>query len=149
MQWILTSGKTGSGTGVSVPHFLWDLKAYISQKNSSRYLFSFGRYDDCTVLGRTPYTSLFHEHGSKLKKCSQGPFSIGRVKQTKSLTAGVGHRLSWGSKETSMMNFACFIKLLQAFSNLNTKAFFFHSVVEREDTLTSIWNQRLLWLVES
>jgi len=54
MQWILISGKTGSGTGVTFLHFLGVTKAYKSQKSSSRYLFTFGRYDDCTVLGRTP-----------------------------------------------------------------------------------------------
>jgi len=54
----LISGNTRSGTGVSFLHFLWVSKAYKSQKNSSRYLFLFGRYDDCTVLGRTPCTYI-------------------------------------------------------------------------------------------
>jgi len=54
METILNSGKTGSATGVSFLHFLGVSKAYKSQKNSSRYLFSFGHYDDCTVLGRAP-----------------------------------------------------------------------------------------------
>jgi len=64
-------------------------------------------------------------------------------------TGGEGHRISWGSKAKSAKNFAWVRKKVQAFGNFNTKAFLFHSLFEREDTLTSAWNQRLLLLVES
>jgi len=53
MQKLLISSKTRSGTEVSFLNFLWVSKAYKSQKKSSRYLFSSGHCDDCTVLGRT------------------------------------------------------------------------------------------------
>jgi len=60
IQKILISGKTRSGIGVSCLHVLWVLKAYKSQEYSTRYLFSFGRYDDCAVLGRTPCIIQIH-----------------------------------------------------------------------------------------
>jgi len=50
MQKMLISGKTRSGIGVSCLQVLWVSKAYKSQKYSTRYLFSFGRYDDCYGL---------------------------------------------------------------------------------------------------